>query len=124
MTHNPRNANGARRRRVRTQVLAEETHCALCGQPVDKTLRMVAGQHGPRCATPECPGCVPHPMRPEIDEIIPVSKGGDPYDRANCRLTHRVCNQRRGNKTTTTTTTAAGAFPLTDSWGDLFQALK
>jgi 5-methylcytosine-specific restriction endonuclease McrA len=33
----------------------------------------------------------------EIDEIIPVSKGGDPFDLANCQLTHRRCNQRKGN---------------------------
>jgi 5-methylcytosine-specific restriction endonuclease McrA len=37
------------------------------------------------------------PESPEVDEIIPVSKGGDPYDRKNCRLTHRLCNQQRGN---------------------------
>ena len=77
--HNSRYANGHRRRQVRAAVLAEETHCAICGLPVDITLP--AGQ----------------PDSPEVDERIPVSKGGSPYRRDNCRLTHRLCNARRGN---------------------------
>jgi len=76
---NPRTANGHRRRQLRARVLAEETHCGLCGRPVDTEL------------APGLPGS------PEVDEIVPVSKGGSPYDRSNCRLVHRLCNQRRGN---------------------------
>lgn len=76
---NPRRTNGSRRDRVRAKVLAEEGDCWLCGQPVDKSL------------PPYLPGS------PEVDEIIPVSKGGSPYDRKNCRLSHRLCNVRRGN---------------------------
>ena len=34
----------------------------------------------------------------EVDEIVPVSKGGSPYDRANVAPAHRICNQRRGNR--------------------------
>ena len=78
---NLRYGNGHRRRRVRAQVLAEEDHCAICGQLVDKDL------------PPYLPGS------PEVDEIIPYSKGGSPYARDNCRLTHRGCNVRRGNGT-------------------------
>ena len=92
---NPRTANGAARRKVRAQVLAEETHCGICGQPVDKTLSMQWGQHSPRCTDQSCPGCVPHPMRPEVDEIVPVHRGGSPYERSNCRLSHRKCNVGR-----------------------------
>jgi 5-methylcytosine-specific restriction endonuclease McrA len=76
---NGRYANGHRRRQVRAQVLAEETHCWLCNRIVDKSLP--AGLHG----------------SPEIDEIIPFSLGGSPFDRSNCRLSHRLCNVRRGN---------------------------
>lgn len=94
---NPRNANGHRRRELRKRVLAEETHCGLCGGGVDKTLTMMRGQHGPRCSNRECAGCVPHPMRAEVDEIVPVSLGGNPLDRSNVRLAHRECNRRRGN---------------------------
>lgn len=77
---NPRRTNGSRRDRVRAKVLTEEDDCWLCGQPVDKSL------------PPHLPGS------PEVDEIIPVSKGGSPYDRKNCRLSHRLCNVRRSNK--------------------------
>lgn len=80
---NPRRANGHRRDQVRARVLREEDNCWLCGQPVDKTL------------PPHQPGS------PEIDEIIPVSLGGSPIDRNNCRLSHRLCNVRRGNGTRT-----------------------
>lgn len=83
---NPRRTNSAQRNRLRVRVLREETLCWLCGQSVDKTL--------------------PHglPASPEIDEIVPVSKGGSPYERGNVRLAHRLCNQRRGNKTPSATT--------------------
>lgn len=76
---NPRRANGYRRDQVRRRVLAEEDTCWLCGGPVDKTL--------------------PHglPGSPELDEVVPVSLGGSPFDRRNVRLAHRRCNQRRGN---------------------------
>lgn len=34
----------------------------------------------------------------EVDEIVPVSRGGSPIDRANVQPAHRICNQRRGNR--------------------------
>lgn len=83
--YNPRQANGTLRSKVRARVLREENYCWLCGQSVDVNLR-----HG-------------LPESPEVDEVIPVSKGGSPFDRANCRLAHRICNQKRGNKTPTST---------------------
>src|SRR4051794_9535648 len=78
---NPRRANGYRRDQVRRRVLAEEDDCWLCGKPVDKTLPPLL--HG----------------SPEVDEVVPVSLGGSPIDRTNCRLAHRLCNVRRGNGT-------------------------
>lgn len=83
---NPRNTNGHRRRQLRKRVLASETYCAWehCpwpDEPVDKTLHHL------------------DPKAPEVDEIIPVSLGGDPLARANTRLLHRLCNQKRGNGT-------------------------
>ena len=73
---NPRRANGHRRDQVRRRVLAEEVDCWLCGKPVDKTLK------------------TPDPGSPEVDEVVPVSLGGDPFARANCRLAHRWHLQR------------------------------
>lgn len=70
------------------RVKAEEFDCWLCGKPVDKTLGNMPDAHSDRCTRPECTGCVPDPMRAEIDEIVPVSLGGDPFDRGNCHLSH------------------------------------
>lgn len=64
---------------VVARVLAEERFCHLCLTVVDKTLPA------------HLPGS------PEVDEVIPVSRGGDPFDRSNCRLSHKSCNARRGN---------------------------
>lgn len=78
---NVRVNNGHRRRQVRARVLAAYDVCAICGKPVDKTLK------------------TPHLMSAEVDELIPVSRGGDPYTFANCRLTHRICNRLKSDKT-------------------------
>lgn len=93
------NANGHRRRQLRARVLAEETHCALCGGHVDKTRGYLEGGHGPNCQGGTCTGCVPHPMRGEVDEDLPRSRGGSPVSRDNTSLMHRVCNQRKGTLT-------------------------
>lgn len=113
-SNNPRYANGHRRRQLRARVLASETQCALCGKTVDKTLGMQPGVHGPRCTTQACPGCVPHPMRAEVDEIVPVSQGGSPYERSNTQLAHRICNQRKGNGTREVS--VSGPMPVSPGW--------
>ena len=103
---NPRQANGHRRRQVVARVLAEETHCGICGEWVDKTLGNQAGVHSQRCADPSCPGCVPHPMRAEVDEIsaselhrrVPDPRGTDEIASSNCRLSHRRCNVGRNRQ--------------------------
>ena len=77
---NERVSNGYRRRMLRQRVLAAYDVCAICGKPVDKTLRS------------------PHPMSAEVDELIPVSRGGDPLSFNNCRLTHRRCNRLKSDK--------------------------
>ena len=93
------NANGHRRREVVKRVRAEETHCALCDKHVDKTLRYETGKHGPKCHNTDCKGCVPHPMSGEVDEDVPRSRGGSPYDRRNTRLMHRKCNNWKSKMT-------------------------
>ena len=77
---NPRYANGAARRKLRAWLKAQGLPCHLCGGAIDYTLP--AG----------------HPMSFEVDEIVPVSRGGDPLDRANVAPAHRICNERRGNR--------------------------
>ena len=57
---NPRRSNGHRRRELTARVKATEDVCALCGEPVDKTLHYLEPRAG------------------VIDEDIPVSRGGSP----------------------------------------------
>ena len=78
---NPRYANGAKRRELRRYYRHRRDPCALCGKPIDYDL--TAG----------------HPMSFEVDEIVPVSKGGSPFTRENTQAAHRICNQRKGNRT-------------------------
>lgn len=97
---NPRRANGTQRNAVVARVKREESHCWLCKRPVDKSLPyLMPGAHTARCRDRSgCPGCLPHPWRGVVDEIIPVSRGGSPFDRNNCHLAHWICNNRRGNR--------------------------
>ncbi len=97
---NPRHANGHRRRQAVARIRARDTHCALCGQPIDPSLPYVMpGQHGRNCSNPQCQGCLPHPMRGEVDENIPVSRGGSPTDLDNLTLLHRTCNRFKSTMT-------------------------
>jgi hypothetical protein len=41
--------------------------------------------------------CVPHPLAPTIDHVIPISKGGL-HTQANVQLAHFICNSRKGDK--------------------------
>ena len=77
---NPRVRNGHRRRQLRIWWRSQGLPCALCGEPIDYDL-----PHG-------------HPMAFEVDEIIPVSLGGDPLSKENTQPTHRICNERKGNR--------------------------
>lgn len=101
---NPRVANGHRRRELRKRVIAHYDvcaweHCPWPGEPIDKSLGHL------------------HDKAPEVDEIIPVSRGGDPLAWSNVRLLHRWCNQQRGNGTRTTRKPApAAAFPTSTTW--------
>jgi 5-methylcytosine-specific restriction endonuclease McrA len=65
---------------LRKRVYATQETCGVCGGAVDKTLPSGT------------------PMSPELDEIMPVARGGSPYDIDNLQLNHRVCNRRKGTK--------------------------
>lgn len=77
---NPRYSNGHRRRALRARLAAMGLPCAICGMPIDYSLP--AGD----------------PLSFEVDEIVPVSLGGDPLDPLNVQPAHRACNQAKGNK--------------------------
>ena len=61
-------------------ILATQSVCAICGRPVDKTLKY------------------PDPMCATVDHIIPVSKNGDPASLDNMQLAHMVCNRAKSDK--------------------------
>ena len=77
---NPRTANGHRRRQLKARVRAMGLPCALCGQPIDYARPYDA--RDPLCWV--------------LDEILPVSKGGDPLDFSNVQPLHNRCNQVKG----------------------------
>lgn len=80
MTTASRYANGNARRKVRAWLKAQGRPCAICGRAIDYELP--AGD----------------PMSFEVDEIVPVSRGGSPIDPGNVQPAHRICNQRKGNR--------------------------
>ena len=82
---NPRRTNGAARDKVRARLRAEGRGCWICkafGRPDRIDYDLPAG----------------HPGAFEVDELIPVSKGGSPLEYDNLAAAHRRCNQWRGNK--------------------------
>ena len=83
---NPRYANGAARVKLRRRLKAEGRGCWICrafGRPdaIDYSLP------------------ARHPRSFEVDELVPVSLGGNPLDYSNVDATHRECNNWRGNRT-------------------------
>ena len=87
---NPRRANGARRDALRKRVASWGLPCHICKLPIDYSLTTYVDPTDGKTKR--------HPMSFELDELVPVSKGGDPLDIDNVAPAHRICNQRRGNK--------------------------
>ena len=73
---NPRKANGARRRHVVRWLRSQGRPCWICGLPIDYGV------------PPGNPGAF------ECDELVPVSRGGSPFDRDNVAAAHRCCTCR------------------------------
>ncbi len=57
-----------------------------------------------------------HPMSFVVDEIVPVSQGGDPLDFRNTQPAHWICNARRGDGTRKARTHATMTLPLPQPW--------
>ena len=82
---NPRYAKSSARVKLRNRLRAEGRGCWICrafGRPdaIDYTLP------------------ARHPRSFEVDELVPVSKGGSPIDYGNVDAAHRECNIWRGNR--------------------------
>lgn len=60
--------------------MATQSLCAICGRPVDKTLKF------------------PDAFSATVDHIIPVARGGHPSDIDNLQLAHFQCNRLKADK--------------------------
>lgn len=103
---NPRRANGSARDAIRKRWRAIGAPCALCGYAIDYSLGMV---RDPRTGKRRM-----HPMAFVVDEIVPVSNGGDPLDFANTQPAHWICNARKGDGHKAKVSTAT--LPLPQPW--------
>lgn len=104
---NPRRSNGWARNAIRKRWRSIGAPCALCGKPIDYSLGMVTD---PRTGRRRM-----HPMAFVVDEIVPVSKGGDPLDFANTQPAHWICNARKGDGTRAHRAPTQ-ALPLPQPW--------
>lgn len=77
---NPRYRKYSLRVSARKRVAQAQAPCWICGGAIDYNLPA------------KTPGAY------ELDELVPVSRGGSPTDPANLAPTHRMCNQWRGAK--------------------------
>ena len=66
--------------RAKQIIFKTQTICGICGKPVDFSYKS------------------PHPLSPTVDHIIPLDKGGHPFDIDNLQLAHRICNSQKKNK--------------------------
>ncbi len=83
--YNPRVTNGNARRKVRARLKAEGRPCWICeafGRPAEIDYSLSHNN----------PGAF------EVDELIPVSRGGSPFEYSNLAAAHRRCNQWRSNR--------------------------
>lgn len=81
-------------------ILATQSVCAICGKPVDKSIKY------------------PDPMSPTVDHIIPVNKNGDPCALDNLQLAHRYCNRMKSDKIINVRKVEDPnrKLPLTENW--------
>lgn len=71
--------NNAAWKEARKRVIAsKDPYCAICHKYIDVELAAY------------------EPMACEIDHIIPISRGGPPYDVDNLQMSHSRCNRQKG----------------------------
>jgi 5-methylcytosine-specific restriction endonuclease McrA len=74
----PRRTN--RWRTIRDRLVSDAEYCAICLEPLDH----------------QAPGR--SRWAPSVDHVIPLSRGGEPYDESNLRCVHYGCNSSLGAK--------------------------
>lgn len=105
---NPRSANGSARRAARAWLRSQQRPCWICaafGRPAAIDYTLPAG----------------HPGAFEVDELVPVSKGGSPTAHGNIDAAHRACNQWRSDRSVAEVLAIAaaqrgGPLPTSERW--------
>lgn len=77
---NIRRSNGSKRDALKKRVGFERLPCHLCGHRIDYDAHYLSK------------------VAYELDEIVPISRGGSPTDPDNVAQAHRCCNQWRGDR--------------------------
>lgn len=90
----PRRINRAARTAARRRVIAGASVCGICGRPLDHAVKW------------------PDPWSIEVDEMIPVSRGGSPTDLRNLQAVHRRCNELKSDKSLEWARRAARGEPV------------
>lgn len=59
-----------------------------------------------------------NPLAVEVDHIVPISRGGQPYEMENLQLLHMKCNRKKGNKMASDYEgmTVENPVPLSNNW--------
>lgn len=96
MANNPRRANGSRRDKIIAYWRSQGQPCALCHLPIDYSAPYWI--ESGRFREDGTPIMTVNPDAFVVDEIVPVSRGGSPFDRENTQPAHARCNSRKGNK--------------------------
>lgn len=80
--------NQAEWKQARKRAIAsKEPICALCHKWIDVTIP---------CKDPATGAF--NPLSVEVDHIVPLARGGLPYDIDNLQLSHSVCNRKKGSR--------------------------
>lgn len=93
-------------RRLQAWVFATQTHCWICGNPVDKALPHLDPQTG-----------LVNRQSKSLDHVVPCSVRPElALDRNNARLAHFGCNSSRGDGTKRMRRRPAPALVTAVSW--------
>lgn len=104
---NGENWNQAAWKEVRHRAIHSlEPYCAECTKWIDITLPMV-NENGDR-----------NLLSVEVDHIIPIARGGPPYEITNLQLTHMRCNRKKGAKMRADYAglEVGNPFPISNQW--------
>lgn len=88
-------------------IMSKDPVCAQCHNFVDvnEPLKLPSGRL--------------NPLAVEVDHIVPISRGGAPYELDNLQLTHMQCNRKKGAKMASDydeLNKAENPVPLSNPW--------